>query len=61
MLFRKAMGVKRRHPEFIPTRKWWMQQYMKVQYLVNKENIQQTSPFSKPRVRNAVSGPRKAK
>eukprot|EP00975_Prorocentrum_lima_P033606 7052876-Prorocentrum_lima.AAC.1 len=61
MLFRRAMGVKRRHPELILTRKRWMQQYMKVEGLVKKVNIHQISPFPKPRLKHPVSGPLKAK
>eukprot|EP00975_Prorocentrum_lima_P068625 12921716-Prorocentrum_lima.AAC.1 len=61
MLFRRAIGEKRRHPVLILTRKWWMQQYIKVQDLINEENIHQTSPFPKSRVRNPISGPLKAK
>eukprot|EP00975_Prorocentrum_lima_P055669 11670810-Prorocentrum_lima.AAC.1 len=37
-----------------------MQQYMKVQYLINKENIHQTTPLPKPRVGHPMSGPFKA-
>eukprot|EP00975_Prorocentrum_lima_P064896 12900243-Prorocentrum_lima.AAC.1 len=29
MMFRRAMGEKKRHPEWILTREWWMQQYMR--------------------------------
>eukprot|EP00975_Prorocentrum_lima_P068917 12923245-Prorocentrum_lima.AAC.1 len=34
---------------------------MKVQYLIEKEDIHQTRPFPKPRVRHRISGPLKAK
>eukprot|EP00975_Prorocentrum_lima_P006275 1351563-Prorocentrum_lima.AAC.1 len=37
-----------------------MQQYRKVQDLIKNENIHQTSPYPKPRVRNPISGPLKA-
>eukprot|EP00975_Prorocentrum_lima_P045066 9440684-Prorocentrum_lima.AAC.1 len=38
-----------------------MQQYMKAQDLVEKENIHQIHALPKPRVRHPVSGPLKAK
>eukprot|EP00975_Prorocentrum_lima_P028312 5951219-Prorocentrum_lima.AAC.1 len=37
-----------------------MQHCMKVQDLIERENIHQTSPFPKPRLRNRRSGPLKA-
>eukprot|EP00975_Prorocentrum_lima_P038136 8019340-Prorocentrum_lima.AAC.1 len=27
------MSEKRKHPILVPTRRWWMQHYLKVQYL----------------------------
>eukprot|EP00975_Prorocentrum_lima_P040890 8590268-Prorocentrum_lima.AAC.1 len=48
------MGVKKRHPTDPH------QEVVEVQGLAQKENIHQTSPFPKPRVRSLVSGPLKA-
>eukprot|EP00975_Prorocentrum_lima_P070584 12932903-Prorocentrum_lima.AAC.1 len=55
------MGEKRKHPELILTRQWWMQHFMKVQDLIKRENLHRTSPCPKPTVSNPTSGPLKAK
>eukprot|EP00975_Prorocentrum_lima_P005229 1132556-Prorocentrum_lima.AAC.1 len=36
------MNEKRKHPELVRTRKWWMQHYLKLKDLLHKENIHQT-------------------
>eukprot|EP00975_Prorocentrum_lima_P018619 3919410-Prorocentrum_lima.AAC.1 len=33
------MSEKRRHPELVHTRKWWMQRYLKMQDMLQEENF----------------------
>eukprot|EP00975_Prorocentrum_lima_P005318 1150102-Prorocentrum_lima.AAC.1 len=61
MMLRSAMGVKKRNPGLVLTGKWWMRQYIRAHNLVRRENIHQVHPIPRPRVKNPIFGPRKAK